>query len=407
MPSLFDPFSLRGVTLRNRIGVSPMVQTSSCEGFASDWHLVHLGARACGGAGLVMTEATAVEPEGRISIFDLGLWADAHIPSLKRLTQFIEQEGAVPAIQLGHGGRKSSYRPPYDKSGIQELEHLSLNEGAWPVIGPSAIPFDLKSPVPCEMTSSDIKRVTNAFTEAAHRAVVAGFKWVEIHAAHGYLPHAFYSPLSNRRQDSYGGSFTNRTRFSREIARSIRNILPDSVVLAFRLSYTDWIEGGWTIEDTEQLALDLKSDGVDLIDVSSGGNSATTVALMSELRDKRKTEFTVSGVIPLHPGYQVDGAARVKCAASIPVSAVGLITDPIHADSIIQKGQADIVMLGRELLRDPNWPIQAAIKLNQTQRVRIPVQYHLAWKNSGQFSYQPVSAPCLDEDQAGQNSTLC
>lgn len=405
MPNLFDPFSLRGVTLRNRIGVSPMVQTSSSEGFASDWHLVHLGARACGGAGLVMTEATAVEPEGRISIFDLGIWADAHIPQLKRLTRFIEQEGAVPAIQLAHGGRKSSYRPPHDKSGIQELTHLSLNEGAWPVIGPSAIPFDAESPIPHEMTSSDIKRVIGAFAGAAQRAVVAGFKWVEVHAAHGYLPHAFYSPLSNQRDDAYGGGYTNRTRLCREIARAIRNVLPDSVVLAFRLSYTDWIEGGWSIEDTEQLASDLKSDGVDLIDVSSGGNSATTVALMSELRDTSKAGSPISGVIPLHPGYQVGGAARVRDAASMPVSAVGLITDPTHADSIIQTGQADIVMLGRELLRDPNWPIQAAIKLNQTRRVRIPVQYHLAWKNFGQFDYQPVSAPCLDEDHAGQKST--
>ena len=397
MAALFEPLTVRNLTLRNRVAVSPMVQTSSVDGFASDWHLVHLGSRASGGAGLVVTEATAVEPQGRISIFDLGLWSDAHVPMLRRIANFIESEGAVPAIQLAHGGRKSSYRPPYDRNGIRPLEHLKTEEGAWKVLGPSTIPFDAESPIPTEMTVRDISRVIDAFQSAAERAVTAGFRWIEVHAAHGYLPHAFYSPLSNIRKDSYGGGFENRVKFSREIARAIRSTIPDNIVLAFRLSYTDWTEGGWTLAEAARLAVDLKSDGVDFIDVSSGGNSPYTVALMQELRASTKDPQSNNAVIPLYPGYQVEGAAYIKKESGLPVSTVGLITDPSHAESILCNDQADIIMLAREMLRDPNWPIRAAIALEQTEKVRIPVQYHLAWKGYGDFHYNPVSAPLLDD----------
>lgn len=395
MAELFEPLTLRGVTLRNRIAVSPMVQTSSVDGFASDWHLVHLGSRASGGAGLVITEAAAVEPQGRISIFDLGIWSDSHIRNLKRVAQFIESEGAVPAIQIAHGGRKSSYRPPHDSKGTCPLKHLTPEQGAWTVIGPSMIPFDEDSPIPKAMTTEDIARVIDAFQSAAGRAVRAGFKWIEVHAAHGYLPHAFYSPLSNKREDEYGGDFENRVRFSREVARAIRAAIPDNIVLAFRISYTDWVEGGWALPDAARLALALKSDGVDFIDVSSGGNSAQTVALMRELRASPQGAESNSTVIPLSPGYQVPGAAYIRREAGLPVAAVGLITDPLHADSIIRDDQADIVMLAREMLRDPNWPIRAAVALGKTEKVRIPVQYHLAWKSYGDFNYEPVSAPIL------------
>jgi len=237
---LFDSLTLRGITLRNRIGVSPMVQISSSDGFASDWHLVHLGARAAGGAGLVMTEATAVEARGRISINDLGIWKDEHVAGLHRITEFIHAEGAVPGIQLGHGGRKASYAPSFDKNGIRPLVHLTEAQGAWPVLGASAIPFDDDSPVPIEMTQQDIDDVLDAYVAAARRADAAGFDWIEVHAAHGYLPHCFYSPISNVREDRYGGSFDNRVRFTRQVAQRVRDVMPDHKVLAFRLSHTDW-----------------------------------------------------------------------------------------------------------------------------------------------------------------------
>ncbi len=404
MASLFDPLRLRGVTLRNRIGMSPMVQTSSVDGFATDWHLVHLGSRAVGGAALVMTEATAVEERGRISINDLGIWKDEHIAQLARIASFVRGEGAVPGIQLGHGGRKGGYAPPFDKNGIRSLRQLADEEGAWPVVGASPIPFDSDSPVPHEMTVPDIRTVVDAYGAAALRAEQAGFDWLEVHAAHGYLPHCFYSPLSNKRSDEYGGSFENRIRFTLEVAAAIRNVIDDSKVLAFRLSHTDWVEGGWTTEETVTLARRLKSAGVDLIDVSSGGSTAKTVALMRQLRHDEVGQRTPSArakervaEIPLGPGYQVPGAIAVRTGADIPVAAVGMITAPRQADDIIRNEQADLIMLARALLRDPYWPQRAAIELGETARMRVPVQYYLAWKDEGDFVYRPVSAPVLSE----------
>ncbi len=397
MAALFNPLTLRGVTLRNRIGVSPMVQISSVDGFATDWHLVHLGARAAGGAGLVMTEAAAVEARGRISIGDLGIYTDEHIPNLKRVTDFVRGEGAVPGIQLGHGGRKASYGRPFTAAGMKPLELLSEEEGAWPVIGASPVPFDEASPVPLAMTQRDIDDVIDSYATATQRALAAGFDWIEVHAAHGYLPHCFYSPISNTRDDGYGGSFENRIRFSRELAQRLRRTLPDDKVLAFRLSYTDWLKGGWTLEETVELARLLKTDGVDLIDVSSGGSSAKTVALMRQMRHDKVGKQTGTedpvAEIPLGPGYQVPGAEAVRAGADMPVAAVGMITEPEQANEIIENQRADMVMLARAILRDPHWPQRAAIALGETKRVRIPVQYYLAWKDFGEFEYRPVSAP--------------
>ena len=400
MARLFDSLTLRGITVRNRIGVSPMVQISSSDGFAADWHLVHLGARAAGGAGLVLTEATAIEARARISINDLGIWKDEHIAGLQKLTGFIRGEGAVPGIQLGHGGRKASYAPSFNRDGIRPLVHLTEAQGAWPVLGASPIPFDDDSPVPIEMTRQDIDDVVDAYAAAARRADAAGFDWIEVHAAHGYLPHCFYSPISNARDDQYGGTFENRVRFTRQIAQRVRDAIPDNKVLAFRLSHTDWLDGGWTTEDTVALAKLLKQDGVDLIDVSSGGSSAKTVALMRQMRhDKVGQQHGKDdpvAEIPLGPGYQVPGAEAVRQGADIPVAAVGMITEPQQANDIIEQDRADMVLLGRAMLRNPNWPQLAAIELGETKRVRIPVQYYLGWKDFGEFAYKPVSAPTLD-----------
>ena len=403
MAGLFDPLNIREVCLRNRIAVSPMVQTSSIDGFANDWHLVHLGARAVGGAALVMTEATAVEERGRISIGDLGIWKDAHVEALSRVVRFIKAEGAVAGIQLGHGGRKASYALPFNKSGMQELKPLGDNEAAWPVLGASPIPFDQDSPLPQMMTAEQIDDVVKAYGDAAERAVRAGFEWVEVHAAHGYLPHCFYSPISNTRTDEYGGSFKNRVRFARKVAQSVRGRLPDDLVLAFRLSYTDWVDGGWTLDETVKLARLLKSDGVDLIDVSSGGSTAKTVALMRQLRHENVGRQHGSSDpvadIPIGPGYQLPGATEVRLKASMPVAAVGLITTARQANDIVQESKADLIMLGRAMLRDPYWPVRAAIELGETERLRIPVQYHLGWKDEGLFSYTPVSAATLEDRQ--------
>lgn len=401
MVSLFDPLTIRGVTLRNRIGVSPMVQTSSLDGFAGDWHLVHLGARAAGGAALVMTEAAAVEERGRICVSDLGIWKDDHVAGLARINEFIHREGAVAGIQLGHGGRKASYAPPFDRTGIKPLRQLKPEQGGWPVIGASAIPFDDDSPMPREMSLQDIEMVLQAYADAAGRADAAGYDWIEIHAAHGYLPHCFYSPLSNQRTDRYGGNFENRTRFAREIAQRVREVWPEDKVLAFRLSHTDWVDTGWTTAETVQLAKKLKQDGVDLIDVSSGGSTAKTVALMSQLRHEQvgKQPGCDDPVaeIPLGPGYQVPGAQAVKRGADMLVAAVGLITEPEQADAIVREGRADLIMLARAMLRNPNWPQHAAVSLQQSHRVRIPVQYYLAWKDFGEFGFRPVSAPLLED----------
>jgi 2,4-dienoyl-CoA reductase-like NADH-dependent reductase (Old Yellow Enzyme family) len=339
---LFAPLEIREVRFRNRIGVSPMCEYSSVDGFANDWHFVHLGSRAVGGAAMVMTEASAVLSEGRISPQDLGIYLDDHIPVLARIFRFIEEQGAVPGMQLAHAGRKASTAVPWDGGGA-----LSETEQGWrPIFAPSAIPFSPKSITPEPLDAAGIGRVVQAFGEAAKRAREAGARIVEVHAAHGYLLHEFLSPLSNTRSDCYGGSFENRTRILREVVHAIRSTWPANLPLFVRISATDWVEGGWTIDDSICLAKQLEPLGVDLIDCSSGG--------------------TVPNVaIPAAAGYQVPFAERVRKDAGIRTAAVGMITEPGQADQIVRTGQADMVFLARELLRDPYWPLRAADELRQ------------------------------------------
>ena len=336
---LFTPLTFRTVTLRNRIMVSPMCQYSCVDGLATDWHLVHLGARAVGGAGLVTAEASAVQARGRISARDLGIWDDAHVPGLKRITEFVRAQGAVPGIQLAHAGRKASVAVPWEGD-----RPLTAAEGAWQVVGPSPVPFAAASPVPEALTEEGIAGVVASFAAAARRALSAGFSVVELHFAHGYLVHQFLSPLSNMRRDRYGGSFENRTRLAREIARAVRSAWPDGLPLFTRLSTTDWTEGGWDVEQSVELARGLKADGIDLIDCSSGGN--------------------VHGAkLPLGPGYQTPNAEKIRREAGIPTAAVGLITSAPQADHILRTGQADLIVMARQLLRDPYWPLRAAAEL--------------------------------------------
>lgn len=353
MTHLFAPFEIRGVTLRNRIAVSSMCQYSSIDGFANDWHLVHLGSRAAGGAGLVMTEAAAVEPRGRISPQDLGIWKDSQIEMLARITRFIAEQGAVSGIQLAHAGRKASTASPW-----QGGQPVSAEEGGWPdIIAPSAVPFDAGYAIPEALSEAQIARLTHAFVEAAQRSLAAGFQIVEIHAAHGYLLHEFLSPLSNHRTDRYGGSFENRIRALCEVAEAVRAVWPEHYPLFVRISATDWVEGGWDIEQSIALARSLAPLGVDLIDVSSGG--------------------VISGAkIPVGPGYQTRLAERIRREADILTSAVGMITSPQQADHILRTGQADLVMLARELLRDPHWPLHASVALKQS--APWPLQYQRA-----------------------------
>ena len=350
MSHLFEPLTLHSVTLRNRIGVSPMCQYSAQDGMANDWHLVHLGSRAVGGAGLIIVEATAVEARGRISPGDLGLWSDAQVEPLARVAAVIKANGAAPGIQIAHAGRKASTLRPWEGGGPLPID----DPRGWPVVGASPLPFADGHPVPHPLGLAEIKQVQAAFRQAAGRALAAGFEWLEIHAAHGYLVHSFYSPLSNQRDDAYGGSFENRTRFLVETVQEVRRTWPERLPLTVRLSCTDWIEGGWTITDTVELARRLKAEGVDLIDCSSGGNAA-------------------KAALPLGPGYQVPLAEAVRSGAEIPVAAVGLVTAPEQADEIIRNGRADLVLLGRQLLRDPYWPLHAARVLKQP--APVPDQY--------------------------------
>ena len=350
MNDLFSPLQIRSVSLRNRIGVSPMCQYSSEDGFASDWHLVHLGSRSVGGAGLILTEAAAVAPDGRISPRDLGIWKDDHVEALARSTRFIHEQGAVAGIQLAHAGRKASTPPPWEQG-----QTLTEKEGGWrPVWAPSAIPFSPESALPQALGVQQIRDVVSAFAQAARRAREAGFRVVEIHAAHGYLLHEFLSPLSNRREDEYGGSFENRTRIVREVTAAVRKMWPDELPLFIRISATDWAEGGWDLEQSVALVRQLKPLGVDLVDCSSGA--------------------LVPGVkIPLAPGYQVPFAERIRREADIATAAVGLIREPEQAAEIIRRSQADLVLLGRQMLREPYWPQSAAKQLGAP--VPHPVQY--------------------------------
>lgn len=351
--NLFTPLALRGVTLRNRIGVSPMCQYSSSDGYANDWHLVHLGQFAVGGAGVVLTEATAVTADGRISSHDLGLWKDEHIEMLARIGRFIRAHGAVWGSQLAHAGRKASTARPWEGGGP-----VNLGGGGWtPIAAPSAVPFDAGYQTPVALDDDGIARVVEAFKQAALRGLRAEMQIVEIHAAHGYLLHEFLSPLSNTRTDRYGGTFDNRTRIVREVTTAIRSVWPEELPIAIRLSSSDWIEGGWTVEDTAALARLLREDGADLIDCTSGG-------VVPKVR------------IPVGPGYQVQFAEEVRRNSGVTTAAVGMITRPEQADTIVRTGQADMVFLARELLRDPHWPMRAARELGH--ELSWPPQYQRA-----------------------------
>ena len=355
--TLFSALTMRSLTLRNRIVVSPMCEYSSVDGFATDWHLVHLGSRAVGGAALVIAEASAVVSEGRISPSDLGIYLDEHVEMLSRITAFIKSQGALAGIQLAHAGRKASTQVPWKGVGV-----VPESQGGWaPVYAPSAIPFREGDAAPAALDDAGIERVRKGFVAAAKRALDAGFQVIEIHAAHGYLINEFLSPLSNVRTDRYGGSFENRIRLLCEVVTDVRrDVWPVTLPLFVRISATDWTEGGWTIEDSIELSRRLAPLGVDLIDCSSGG-------IMSGAK------------IPLKPGYQVEFAARIKREAGIATGAVGLITEPQQANDIIANGEADVVLLARELLRDPYFPMHAAEALGG--EVRWPEQYLRAKPN--------------------------
>jgi 2,4-dienoyl-CoA reductase-like NADH-dependent reductase (Old Yellow Enzyme family) len=340
MSTLFSSLKIRNVKLKNRIAVSPMCQYSSNNGFPTDWHLVHLGSRAVGGAGLIFTEATAISPEGRISPDDAGIWNDEQMNAYKKITSFIKSQKSVLGIQLAHAGRKASTFSPWKGSGKVPIE-----DGGWQTLAPSPIPFSENFPLPKEMDENDIRIVVEQFSKAAARSIEAGFEIIELHFAHGYLVHEFYSPISNRRNDKYGGSLENRCRIAIEIARTARKTIPNDTPLFVRISSTDWVEDGWNIDQSVQLAKWLKEAGVDLIDCSSGGNIP-------------------NAKIPTAPGYQIPFSERIKNEAKILTGGVGLITQAEQAEEIIKTEKADIVLLAREMLRDPNFALHAAKKLN-------------------------------------------
>ncbi|HXE95028.1 MAG TPA: NADH:flavin oxidoreductase/NADH oxidase [Dongiaceae bacterium] len=349
MSTLFSPFTLRAVTFRNRVFVSPMCQYSSNNGLPNDWHLVHLGSRAVGGASMVMVEATAVSPEGRISPADSGIWSDAHAEAFAPIARFIREQGAVPGIQLAHAGRKGSCSLPWLGGGP-----LGMESCGWQPLAPSASPFDTGHPVPRALSLPELDELEARFRAAAQRALVAGFQVIELHMAHGYLLHEFLSPLVNRREDDYGGSLDNRLRFPLRVARAVREEWPAELPLFVRISATDWVEGGWDINQSVVLARQLKEVGVDLIDCSSG--------------------FAVPNEpVPFGPGFQVPFAARIRAEAGIASGAVGLITEPAQAEQIVATGQADVVLLARQMLRDPYWPLHAAKALRAD--VQWPNQY--------------------------------
>jgi len=350
---LFDPFRIRDVELRNRIAVSPMCQYSAKDGHPQTWHLVHLGSRAVGGAGLVMAEATAVEARGRISPGDTGIYDESHVASWRTIAEFVRSQGAVPGIQLAHAGRKASVTPPWEGG-----KAIPLQDGGWVPAAPSAIAFDQGSPVPEALDAKGIGEIVDKFSKAAGRALSAGFEVLEIHGAHGYLLHEFLSPLSNTRTDEYGGAFENRTRLALQVVQAVRKVWPQRLPLFVRLSASDWKERGWDLEQTIELSRKLKALGVDLIDVSSGG-------LAPGVR------------IPLGPGYQVQFAEAIRKQAGIATGAVGLITEAAQAETILMGEQADLIFLAREMLRDPYWPRRAGKILGE--KVKPPVQYERAW----------------------------
>ncbi|MGW5615036.1 NADH:flavin oxidoreductase/NADH oxidase [Streptomyces sp. NPDC003877] len=356
MTALFEPYTLRDVTIPNRVWMPPMCQYSAAPvgpeaGAPTDWHFAHYAARATGGTGLIIVEATAVSPEGRISPYDLGIWNDTQVEAFRRITRFLAEQGTVPAIQLAHAGRKASTERPWKGGGP-----VGPDAHGWNAVAPSPIAFDEGHPAPAELSTDQIRDVVAQFAAAARRALAAGFEIAEVHGAHGYLINEFLSPHSNHRTDAYGGSYENRTRFALEVVDAVREVWPDDKPLFFRISATDWLdEGGWTPDDTVRFAADLRAHGVDLLDVSTGGNAS-------------------GARIPTGPGYQVPFAARVKNETDLPVAAVGLITDVEQAEKILANGEADAVLLGRELLRNPSWARHAARELGG--EVRVPDQYH-------------------------------
>ena len=378
MAHLFDALVIRDLKFANRAFVSPMCQYSSTDGRANDWHLVHLGSRAVGGAGLVLTEATAVLPEGRISPQDLGIWSDDHIEPLARIVRFIHEHGSVAGMQLAHAGRKASTYRPWDGQG-----KVPETEGGWNnVVAPSAVAFADHYPLPQAASKQEIQAIVAAFGEAARRACEAGFRVVEIHAAHGYLIHEFLSPLSNRRTDAYGGSFENRTRILGEIVAAVRRSWPERAPLFVRISATDWVDGGWDLQQSIELARQVKDLGVDLIDCSSGGNVA-------------------QAKIPVGPGYQTAFAERIRRESGVMTGALGMITSAVQAEHILATGQADAVIIAREMLRDPYWPLRAARELGQT--ISWPVQYLRAGPEGAQARV-PVDLKnlksCFEEQHA-------
>ena len=351
---LFTPLKIRSVEFKNRLGVSPMCQYSSNDGFANPWHLVHLGSRAVGGAGLIMTEAAAVSPEGRITPTDLGIWKDEHIKELKNIVNFVEAQGSIIGIQLAHAGRKASTSPPW-KGG----KRLLADKDGWEPLAPSAIPFHENDPAPISLDNAGIQKVINDFKKAAIRALEADFKFIEIHAAHGYLLHEFLSPLSNHRTDEYGGSFENRSRLLVNIVKTIREIWPQDLPLFVRISATDWVEGGWNEEESVKLSKILKQHEVDLIDCSSGG-------------------LVPDAEIPVRKEYQVPFAEKIKKETGILTAAVGLITETFEAEDILENHRADMVLMAREFLRNPYFPLNAAQNLGED--IKWPVQYERAKK---------------------------
>jgi 2,4-dienoyl-CoA reductase-like NADH-dependent reductase (Old Yellow Enzyme family) len=353
MAHLFSPLKIKNIELKNRIAVSPMCEYSSEDGFANDWHLIHLGSKAVGGAGLIITEATAVSAEGRITFADLGIYHDEHIPKLKQITDFIHAHGAIAGVQLAHAGRKASHAEPW--TGGKQIP--SDQKNGWKALAPSAIPFSESEEAPLELDKAGIEKIKTDFKAATQRAIAAGFKVIELHGAHGYLLHEFLSPVSNKRTDEYGGSFENRIRFMLEVVAAVQEVWPVENPLFVRISATEWTEGGWTADDSVALAKILKDKGVDLLDCSSGGN-------------------VVNAKIPLKPGYQVEFAEKIKKESSILTGAVGLITTSYQANEIIQEGEADLVFLAREMLRDPHFPLRAAHELGH--EVNWPVQYERA-----------------------------
>jgi 2,4-dienoyl-CoA reductase-like NADH-dependent reductase (Old Yellow Enzyme family) len=378
MTHLFDPLVIRDITFANRVFVSPMCEYSSTDGFANYWHVVHLGSRAVGGAGLVLSEATAVLPEGRISPQDLGIWKDDHVEPLARIVRFIHEQGSVAGMQLAHAGRKAStYAPGKGHGRIPE------SEGGWNnVVAPSELPFTEGYPMPQALSIDGIQNIVFAFAAAARPACEAGFRVIEIHAAHGYLIHEFLSPISNQRTDAYGGSFENRTRILREVVAAVRDSWPERAPLFVRISATDWMNGGWDIQQSVELARQLKELGADLIDCSSGGNVA-------------------HARIPVGPGYQTQFAEQIRREAGILTGAVGMITSPVQAEHVIVTGQADAVVIAREFLRDPYWPLRAARELGQA--ISWPVQY-LRAAPEGSQARTPVDLKnlesCFEEQHA-------